>query len=402
MPFKSLKDFDLNDKFVLLRADLNVPRQDGRITDTTRIDRLKPTIDYLTAHGAKTLILSHFGRPDGEHNPQMSLAFLAPVLAERWGADISFAQDCIGDKAKAAANALRAGGVVLLENVRFHKGEKTNDPEFAAALAALGDLYVNDAFSAAHRAHASTEGIAHHLPCAAGLLMEQELNALNQALEAPQKPVAAIAGGSKISTKLSVLKNLSAKVDYLILGGGMANTFLAAQGADIGNSLCESDMLEEARAIAEHAKAHGCEIILPVDSVCVTEIKPGGAFQITPSTEIPEGHMAIDAGPTSVERTIEKIKECKTVLWNGPLGVFEIKPFDAGTNALASAVAALTKDGSLTSVAGGGDTVAALENAGAAKDFTYISTAGGAFLEWLEGKTLPGVAALQDDKNKAA
>lgn len=394
MNFKSIKDLDLKDKRVLLRADLNVPRQDGRITDTTRIDRLKPTIDYLRGAGAKVIVLSHFGRPEGEHNPQMSLAFLAQPLQESWGSDIKFAQDCIGEKAVNVTGSLNSGEVALLENVRFHKGEKSNDPDFAAALAELGDIYANDAFSAAHRAHASTEGLAHKLPAAAGLLMEAELTALDQALGNPEKPVAAITGGSKISTKLSVLKNLSQKVDYLILGGGMANTFLFAQGADIGNSLCEQDMADEAKAIMAHAEKNGCEIILPSDVVTVTDIQPGGEFAITPSNAIPADRMAIDAGPESVKMITEKLQGCKTVVWNGPMGVFEIKPFDNGTNALAEIVADLTKSGQLKSIAGGGDTVAALENAGVARDFTYISTAGGAFLEWLEGKTLPGVAAL--------
>lgn len=394
MSFKTLQDMDLNGKRVLLRADLNVPAQRGKVTDTTRIDRLKPTIDYLRDAGAKILVLSHFGRPEGEQTPSMSLAFLVGVLQERWGADIKFAPDCIGPKAEAVANALNNGEVAVLENLRFHKGEKTNDSAFVQALASLGDIYVNDAFSAAHRYHASTEGLAHVLPCAAGLLMETELNALEQALGSPEKPVAAIAGGSKISTKLSVLKNLVEKVDYLILGGGMANTFLLARGAEIGNSLCEKDMVGEARSIMKHAEDKGCEIVLPVDAVTVTEISPGGAFEIVSSSAIPADRMAIDAGPDSIEYIKERLLKCKTLVWNGPMGVFEIKPFDNGTNALAEIVAEATKSGDLKSIAGGGDTVAALENAGVADQFTYISTAGGAFLEWLEGKTLPGVAAL--------
>lgn len=394
MSFKTLKDMDLNNKHVLLRADLNVPAQRGNVTDTTRIDRLRPTIDYLRNAGAKILILSHFGRPEGEQTPSMSLAFLVNVLQERWGTNIKFAPDCIGPKAETVARSLEKGDVALLENLRFHKGEKANDKQFVEALASLGDIYVNDAFSAAHRAHASTEGLAHVLPCAAGLLMETELNALEQALGNPEKPVAAIAGGSKISTKLGVLKNLVEKVDYLILGGGMANTFLMAGGADIGNSLCEHEMLEEARAISAHAKSQGCEIVLPVDAVTVTEISPGTTSEILSTQNIPADRMAIDAGPETVEHITDCIKKCKTLVWNGPMGVFEIKPFDNGTNALAKIVASLTDDGALKSIAGGGDTVAALENAGVADKFSYISTAGGAFLEWLEGKTLPGVAAL--------
>ncbi len=394
MAFKSIKSLDLKDKRILLRADLNVPRQNGRITDTTRIERLKPTIDYLRQAGAKIIILSHFGRPEGEPNPQMSLAFLTAPLQEIWQCDVKFSQESIGEKAETITKTLQAGDVVLLENIRFHKGEKSNDLAFAQALAKLGDIYVNDAFSAAHRAHASTEGLAHQLPAAAGLLMEAELSALNQALESPGKPVAAIVGGSKISTKISVLMNLTRKVDFLILGGGMANTFLFAGGADIGNSLCEKDMAEEAKNIMDHAKKHGCEIVLPKDVITVTDIKPGGEFKIMPSIKIPADHMAIDIGPESTASILEKIKTCKTLVWNGPMGVFEIKPFDEGTNALARSVAELTKSGVLKSIAGGGDTVAALENAGVVNDFTYISTAGGAFLEWLEGKTLPGVAAL--------
>ncbi|MEZ5919132.1 MAG: phosphoglycerate kinase [Alphaproteobacteria bacterium] len=395
MHFKSIRDMDLKGKRVLLRADLNVPAQRGRVTDTTRIDRLKPTIDHLRKEGAKIIILSHFGRPEGEQNPEMSLAFLVPALEKCWGADIRFAPDCIGDKARAVADALGNGDILLLENLRFHKGEKANDPSFAAALACLGDIYVNDAFSASHRAHASTEGLAHLLPPAAGLLMEGELNALNAALDAPEKPVAAIAGGSKISTKLKVLYNLVEKVDYLILGGGMANTFLFAQGADIGSSLCEKEMAEEARKIMIHAKKTGCKIILPVDCVCVTEIKSNADIQTVKADQIPADHMAIDIGPESIKNISETLENCKTLVWNGPMGVFEIPPFDTGTNAVAACVAALTQKGALTSIAGGGDTLAALENAGIKSGgLSYISTAGGAFLEWLEGKPLPGVAAL--------
>lgn len=402
MSFKTISDFDLNNKRVLLRTDLNVPAQKGKVTDTTRIDRLKPTIDYLCKAGAKVLLLSHFGRPDGERNPQMSLAFLVAALQESWGVNVKFAQDCIGEKAQNVADSLKPGEVALLENLRFHKGEEDNDPAFVKALAALGEIYVNDAFSAAHRAHASTEGLAHMLPSAAGLLMEEELRALDAALENPKKPVLAITGGSKISTKLAVLKNLVAKVDYLVLGGAMATTFLHAQGADVGNSLCEKDMAAEARAIMEHAKKNNCEIILPADSITVTELQPGAESQVSPADKIPAGRMAIDIGPKTIADIMQKIKDCKTVVWNGPMGVFEIKPFDNGTNEIARAVAALTKSGAITSIAGGGDTIAALENAGAADDFTYISTAGGAFLEWLEGKELPGVAALYAHENEAA
>lgn len=398
--FKTLRDFDFKGKTALVRADLNVPAQRAKVTDSTRIDRLKPTIDYLRQAGAKILILSHFGRPEGEQNPEMSLAFLLPALKESWGAEVKFSQVCIGERAEAFAKSLKEGEIGLLENLRFHKGEEGNDKSFVKALASLGDIYVNDAFSCAHRAHASTEGLAHLLPSAAGLLMEEELRALDAALENPKKPVAAVAGGSKISTKLKVLNNLVDKVDFLILGGGMANTFLYASGADIGNSLCEKNMAEEARNIMDKAKAKGCEIILPLDLVTVEGLHENAESKIAPANAVPVGRMAVDAGPESVKNILAKIKDCKTVMWNGPLGVFEIKPFDAGTNALAQAVARMTKLG-VTSVAGGGDTVAALENAGVAGDFSYISSAGGAFLEWLEGKTLPGVAALYN-RNRAA
>ncbi len=401
MDFQSIKDMDLNNKRVLLRADLNVPAQRGKVTDTTRIDRLKPTIDYLRSAGAKVVIMSHFGRPEGEQNPEMSLAFLVKTLEECWDCEVRFANDCIGEKAEAAVSKLQAGDVVLLENLRFHKGEKANDPEFVKALAVLGDVYVNDAFSAAHRAHASTEGLAHLLPPAAGLLMEGELHALDAALENPQKPVAAITGGSKISTKLNVLYNLVEKVGYLILGGAMANTFIYAQGGDVGGSLCEKDMKDEALKILEHAKENNCEIVLPIESVVVSEIRVDADYEIVPSISIPEGKMAIDIGPNSVNDILEKIKDCKTLVWNGPLGIFEISPFDAGTNALAQAVAQRTKDGKLISIAGGGDTIAALENAGVCGDLTYISTAGGAFLEWLQGKPLPGIEALGAYKKAA-
>ncbi len=394
MSFKTITDMDVRGKTILLRADLNVPARRGKVTDTTRIDRLKPTIDYLQEAGAKILLLSHFGRPEGEQNPQMSLAFLVPTLQECWGTPIRFAPNCIGEGAEKLAESLEEGEVGLLENLRFHKGEKQNDPEFCQALAKLGDIFVNDAFSAAHRAHASTAGIAKFLPCAAGLLMTAELTALDQALGNPARPVVAIAGGSKISSKLSVLMHLVDKVDMLILGGGMANTFIYARGGDIGGSLCEEDMAEEARRIMAHAKAENCKIILQTDAVSVTEIHTGAEVQITDAANIPAGRMAIDIGPDSIADIIEKIRDCKTLVWNGPMGVFEIPPFDTGTNALAQAVTKMTKAGDLVSIAGGGDTIAALENAGCANDFSYISTAGGAFLEWIEGKTLPGVAAL--------
>jgi len=396
MNFKSIRDMDLQGQKVLLRVDLNVPARRGKVMDTTRIDRLKPTIDYLREAGAQILLLSHFGRPEGEQNPEMSMAFLLPTLQERWGCDIRFAQDCIGPKAEAITSSLNDGDVALLENLRFHKGEKANDPEFVSQLAELGDVYANDAFSAAHRAHASTEGLANQLPAAAGLLMEQELNALDAALEHPEKPVAAIVGGSKISTKLNVLDNIVKRVDYLILGGAMANTFVYAQGGNIGSSLCETDMKAEALNIMETARTHDCEIVLPIDSVVTEELKVNALSETVPSSDIPEGKMAIDIGPQSIAAVESVLEQSKTLLWNGPMGVFELKPFDNGTNALAQKAAELTRAGKLKSIAGGGDTVSALENADVCQDFTYISTAGGAFLEWLKGKTLPGVAALEN------
>ncbi len=403
MQFKTLRDMDLTNKRVLLRADLNVPSQRSKVMDATRIERLKPTIDYLRKTGARILILSHFGRPDGEQNPQMSLAFLIPTLEKCWGVKgIRFVPDCIGEKAERAAENIKAGEIALLENVRFHKGEKANDPEFTAQLARLGDVYVNDAFSAAHRANASTEGLAHHLPSAAGLLMEEELKALNAALDKPQKPVAAIVGGSKISSKLGVLNNIAKKTDYLILGGAMANTFLYATGADVGSSLCEKDMKDEALAIIKTAKDSSCEIVLPIDSIVVEELHSHATSQSVDSTAIPANKMAIDVGEKSIARVKDILNQCRTLLWNGPMGVFEIKPFDHGTNALARHAAQLTQSGALISVAGGGDTISALENAGAQDGFSYISTAGGAFLEWLEGKPLPGVAALVENARRAA
>jgi phosphoglycerate kinase len=402
MPFKTLRDFDLKGKRVLLRADLNVPAKDGAVTDTTRIDRLKPTIDFLTKAGAKTVVLSHFGRPKGGFEAEFSQEFLGPVCAKSWGQNVAFAKDCIGEEAAKAIAALKEGDIVLLENLRFHKGEEKNDPAFVAELAKLGDLYVNDAFSAAHRAHASTEGLARHLPTAAGFLMEAELNALSDALESPQKPVIAIVGGSKISTKLSVLDNLVKKVDYLFLGGGMANTFLVAQGVEVGKSLCERDMVDEAKKIMATAEKCGCEILLPLDRICVTTFGENAPFEIRATESMKAIEEAVDVGPATIEKLEDVLSGCKTALWNGPMGVFEVKPFDRGTNDLARAVAKLTKAGGLVSVAGGGDTVSALENAGAADSFTYISTAGGAFLEWLEGKELPGVAALTAAAKKAA
>jgi phosphoglycerate kinase len=393
MQFKTINDFDFNGKTALVRADLNVPVKDGKVTDTTRIDRVKPTIDALLEKGAKIVILSHFGRPKGQPVPEMSLNFLPPVLEQQWGHKVAFVEKPSG---------AFEDDITLIENLRFAPGEEKNDPEFAKFLSTLGDIYVNDAFSAAHRAHASTEGIAHLLPSCAGLLMESELNALNDALESPQKPVAAVVGGAKVSTKLSVLNNLVQKVDYLILGGGMANTFLYAQGKEVGKSLCEPDMAEEANTIAETAAKAGCQIILPEDQVAIREFKENADHEIIKVGHIAEDQESVDIGPETIGIIDAVLDNCKTVLWNGPMGVFEMKPFDEGTNKVAQKVAQLTKEKGITSVAGGGDTVSALENAGVINDFTYISAAGGAFLEWLEGKTLPGVAALAASKAQAA
>lgn len=400
MDFQALKNIAVTGKVVLLRADLNVPAEAGVVTDTTRIDRLKPTIDFLTQNGAKTLILSHFGRPKGV-TPEFSLKFMLPALEKSWGVKVGFADDCIGAQAESAKAALQNGQVTLLENVRFHAEEEKNEAGFTKELAKLGELYCNDAFSAAHRAHASTEGLAHHLPSCAGFLMEAELNALSAALEKPERPVMAIVGGSKISTKISVLENLVKKVDYLFLGGGMANTFLVADGIEVGKSLCERDMVPEAKRIQTAAKAANCQILLPVDRVIVDAFGENAPHQIVPTTEMPADREAVDVGPLTIAMLREKLSLCKTVLWNGPLGVFEVKPFDSGTNSAARAVCEFTAHNGLVSVAGGGDTVSALEHAGCADDFSYVSTAGGAFLEWMEGKPLPGVEALSSQKKAA-
>ncbi|WP_114286201.1 phosphoglycerate kinase [Candidatus Halocynthiibacter alkanivorans] len=395
MTWKTLDDLDLNGKTVLTRVDINVPVENGKITDASRVERIVPTVKDILARGGKPVLLAHFGRPKGQVNPEMSLEPLVATLAEHFGVPVNFAADCIGAKAKTAVAALPAGEVLLLENTRFHAGETDNDPQFAAALAALGDVYVNDAFSAAHRAHGSTEGIARLLPAAAGRLMQAELQALEAALSAPVRPVAALVGGAKVSSKLELLGNLVRKVDFLIIGGGMANTFLAAQGIDVGKSLAEHDMTETARNILHAAGEAGCEIILPSDVVIAREFAANAANETVPADACPADAMILDAGPDTVARIDTVLKSAKTLIWNGPLGAFEIEPFDRATNAAAAAAAALTRAGDLVSVAGGGDTVAALNKAGAAADFTYISTAGGAFLEWMEGKTLPGVAALE-------
>lgn len=393
--FNTIDDLSVSGKTVLVRADLNVPMQDGKVSDTTRIDRLAPTLKELAQKGAKVVILSHFGRPKGGPDTKNTLRQVLGDLSKAVGQEVAFAEDCVGDKAQAAIAAAQPGQMVLLENTRFHAEEEKNDPAFAKRMAELGDLYVNDAFSAAHRAHASTEGVARHLPSAAGRLMQQELEALTKALEKPERPVCAVVGGAKISTKLDLLGNLVGRVNMLALGGGMANTFLYAQGVDVGASLCEKDMADQARAIMETAKKAGCEILLPLDFIVAKEFKAGAPSRDVDAKAIGADEMALDVGPKTVEFLGLKIQGAKTVVWNGPLGAFEIKPFDAGTNAVAGLVAERTQEGGLLSVAGGGDTVAALASAGVEDKFTYVSAAGGAFLEWLEGKDLPGVAALK-------
>jgi phosphoglycerate kinase len=393
--FNTLDSADLNGKRVLLRVDFNVPMENGVVTDKTRIHRVLPTIEEIAGKGGKVILLAHFGRPKGERKEDESLRPVAAALAETLERPVAFAEDCVGEPARAAIAKLAEGDILLLENTRFHKGEEKNDPALVAQLAALGDVYVNDAFSAAHRAHASTEGLAHALPAYAGRTMQAELQALGQALEHPEHPVMAVVGGAKISTKLELLGNLIAKVDYLVIGGGMANTFLAAEGKAIGKSLCEHDLLDKARSILADAKSAGCEIVLPVDATVAQKFEAHAPSHIVSVEHIGEADMILDLGPKSVAHIEALLAKAKTLVWNGPLGAFELPPFDEGTNALAQAAARLTVEGKLLSVAGGGDTVAALNQAHAAQEFTYLSTAGGAFLEWLEGKELPGVAALR-------
>ncbi|MEO0621424.1 MAG: phosphoglycerate kinase [Pseudomonadota bacterium] len=385
MAFRTLDTLDAAGKRVLLRVDLNVPMEAGRVTDTTRLDAVAPTVRELAEAGARVVLLSHFGRPKGKVVPELSLEQIVPALETALGRPVTFAETTDG---------MADGAVRLLENLRMDPGEEANDPAFVARLAALGDVYVNDAFSCAHRAHASTEGIAHALPAYAGRLMEAELAALARALEAPERPVVAVVGGAKVSTKLDLLGNLVEKVDVLAIGGGMANTFLAAQGIAIGRSLAEHDLADTARAILTKADTAGCEILLPSDIVVAREFAAHAPHETLAATACPEDAMILDAGPETVAALTARLQTAKTVVWNGPLGAFELQPFDAATVAAARAVADLTRSGHLTSVAGGGDTVAALNAAGVAGAFSYVSTAGGAFLEWMEGKTLPGVAAL--------
>ena len=392
---KSIDDLDVAGRRVLVRGDLNVPMRDGSVSDATRIDRLVPTLTELAERGAKVVVMSHFGRPKGQREPALSLKpLVGPLRAALGGLDLVFVEDCIGNSADAAVAGLKPGQIALLENLRFHPGEEANDPAFAAALAALGDIYVNDAFSTAHRAHASTEAIAHLLPSTAGRLMQAELAALFKALETPAHPVAAIVGGAKVSTKLDLLGNLIEKVDMLVIGGAMANTFLHALGTDVGASLCETEMASTARDVLARADAADCEIILPGDAVIAREFKANAACEVVKVAAVPADAMILDVGPGTAAALADRLIDCRTLVWNGPLGAFEIPPFDAGTDTVAKAAADLTKSGALVSVAGGGDTVAALSQAGVVDDFTYVSTAGGAFLEWLEGKELPGVKAL--------
>ncbi len=393
MSFKTLDEADIRGKRVLVRADLNVPMRDGHISDMTRVERVVPTIRELAEKGARVIILSHFERPKGKRVPELSLAPLAEAISEVLRKPVAFADDCIGPVAEAAVAALGDGDVLLLENTRFHKGEEENEPDFVKAIAGLGDVYVNDAFSAAHRAHASTEGVARHLPSYAGRLMQAELEALDAALASPERPVMAIVGGSKVSTKLDLLGNLLERVDVLVIVGAMANTFLAAQGLPVGRSLQERDLHDTARAIMAQAKAGKCEILLPVDGTIAQEFRAHAATETLP-VDAEHSGMSLDVGPETARLIIERLGQVKTLVWNGPLGAFETAPFDASTMLVAKAVADLTAEGSLRSVAGGGDTVSALRQAGVVDELTYVSSAGGAFLEWLEGKSLPGVKAL--------
>ena len=393
--FRDLDGAEVLGKRVLVRVDLNVPMDKGRVTDATRLDRVLPTIREIADKGGKVILLSHFGRPKSGPDSENSLKPVAAVLAEHLRRPVAFAPDCVGALAAQAVAKMRNGDVLLLENTRFHKGEEKNDPTFVAELAKLGDLYVNDAFSTAHRAHASTEGLAHRLPAYAGRAMQAELEALEKALGSPKRPVAAIVGGAKISTKLDLLGNLTRKVDCIVIGGAMANTFLAAEGIKIGKSLCETELLETARAIITEARAARCEIVLPTDVVVAHEFKAHAPHQTLGVDAVGEQDMILDIGPASVARVGDVLRRSATLVWNGPFGAFELPPFDAGTNAVARIAADLTAAGGLVSIAGGGDTLSALNQAQAADRFTYLSTAGGAFLEWLEGKALPGVEALR-------
>jgi phosphoglycerate kinase len=394
--FRTLDDIgNAKGKRVLVRVDLNVPVADGKISDFTRIERIMPTLTELSDKGAKVILLAHFGRPKDGPDPVFSLDPVANAVSAMVGRPVAFAADCIGKEAADAVSAMKDGDILLLENTRFHKGEEKNDPDFTKALATNGDIYVNDAFSAAHRAHASTEGLAHLLPAYAGRTMEAELQALEKGLGNPVRPVVAIVGGAKVSSKLDLLMNLVKEVDALVIGGGMANTFLAARGESVGKSLCEHDLAGTARQIMIEAASAGCAIVLPSDGVVAREFKAGAANETVPINAVPDDAMILDVGPKTVETINQWIDRAATLVWNGPLGAFEIEPFDAATVAAARHAAERTREGKLVSVAGGGDTVSALNHAGAADDFTYVSTAGGAFLEWMEGKDLPGVDVLK-------
>jgi len=392
--FRTLDQADVKGKRVLVRVDLNVPVEDGKVADKTRIERVAPTIREIADKGGKVILLSHFGRPKG-FDPKESLKPFAPAIAEVLGRPVTFAEDCIGEKARAAIAAMKPGDILCLENTRFYQGEETNDPAFVAELAALGDIFVNDAFSVAHRAHASVSGLGEKLPTYAGRTMQDELEALTKVLERPIRPLAAIVGGAKVSTKLDLLGNLLSKVDILAIGGGMANTFLAALGHTVGKSLCEHELLPTAREIMAKAKAKGREIVLPVDAVVAKEFAANAPSRVVAVGSVAPDEMILDIGPRSIEHVCSVLARVKTLVWNGPFGAFELEPFDIGTVEIAEAAAELTAAGKIITVAGGGDTVAALNAAGAADRFTYVSTAGGAFLEWLEGKTLPGVEVLK-------
>jgi len=392
---KPMEAADVAGKRVLVRVDLNVPMADGRVTDATRLERVVPTIRSLSERGARVVVMSHLGRPKGEHRQDLTLAPVAEKLGTMLkGISVRFLPECVGASVSEGVGELASGEVAVLENLRFHAGEERNAPDFTESLSEIGDIYVNDAFSTAHRAHASTEGLAHKLPGFAGPLMMAEIDALRTALEKPERPVAAVIGGAKVSTKIPVLTNMTAKVDVMIIGGGMANTFLMANGIDVGASLAEPGLLDEARQITERAKENGCEIVLPLDAVVAKAFEAGAPSETVDVDDVPTEDMILDIGSRSVADLVERIGKCRTLLWNGPLGAFEIEPFGNGTFALAREAARLTKAGSLATIAGGGDTVAALNKAGVTQDFTYVSTAGGAFLEWLEGRELPGVVAL--------
>jgi phosphoglycerate kinase len=401
MRFRNLDDADVKGTRVLLRVDLNVPMQDGKVADVSRIERNTPTITEIADRGGKVILISHYGRPKGR-DPKESLKPVVAAVARILGRPISFAEDCVGEVAEKAVAAMNPGDILCLENTRFHKGEEKNDPEFAAQLARLGDLYVDDAFSVAHRAHASVEALARLLPAYAGRAMQEELEALAKALHAPERPVAAIVGGAKVSTKLDLLGNLITHVDTLIIGGGMANTFLAAQGKSVGKSLCENDLVQTARDIIAKAKSLNREIVLPVDAVVAQKFAAHAASRVVSVDEVGRSDMILDIGPRTIEYVISVLARTKTLVWNGPFGAFEHQPFDIGTIEVAEAAAELTAAGKLVSIAGGGDTMAALNIAGVTDRFTYVSTAGGAFLEWLEGKTLPGVEVLKASPTPAS